>query len=413
VRVSIIIPTTDGPAQVLRLAPLQSAPRSVMRTQQDYRPLPVSAAYQAFTAQGGPLDVAFGMSSLSFDLRLSARVDTGRSWELPVALAHWFQAEGHLVGVDEPELLVWATGALDLDMGVILQDYHLERKLAASLGLLKAAVEKGCRVLVLLPDAAMLPEELESTVALHQVTSVQEAIDIIRPLVEDGARRPSTPSVIQAPKGLSVMRAAVLGSIGIAGLTTLAVFAGFALREAPIPTLPMSDQPIAQAEASRATSDMNEVAVRTQENENEQDATRRSNETAETETAAIASPGLVLLRAKEGESCIDVHFGGANPVRELHTHQREGFSNVSLNRLCAMGLRMPDNATGTWIVKVPEALRSHVTRSERLTEFRLEPGKEHLFRLTADLPADLQLRWQITNSSGETIEVHHMLSALQ
>lgn len=382
-----------------------------MRTQQDYRPLPVSAAYQAFTAQGGPLDVAFGISSSSFDLRLSARVDTGRSWELPVALAHWLQGQGHLVGVDEPELLVWATGALDLDMGVIVQDYHLERKLAASLGLLKAAVEKGCRVVVLLPDAAMLPEELESTVALHQVTSVQEAIDILRPLVEDGARQPSTPSVIQAPKGLSVMRAAVLGSIGIAGLTTLAVFGGFAMREAPVLTLPMSDEPIAQAEASRATSDMNEVAVRTQENE--QDATRSGNENAETETAAIASPDLVLLRAKEGESCIDVHFGGADPVRELYTHQREGFSNVSLNRICAMGLRMPDNATGTWIVKVPEALRSHVTRSERLTEFRLEPGKEHLFRLTADLPADLELRWQIKNSSGETIEVHHMLSALQ
>ena len=410
-RVSIIIPTTDGPAQVLRLASLQSAPRSVMRTQQDYRPLPVSAAYQAFTAQGGPLDVAFGISSSSFDLRLSARVDTGRSWELPVALAHWLQGQGHLVGVDEPELLVWATGALDLDMGVIVQDYHLERKLAASLGLLKAAVEKGCRVVVLLPDAAMLPEELESTVALHQVTSVQEAIDILRPLVEDGARQPSTPSVIQAPKGLSVMRAAVLGSIGIAGLTTLAVFGGIVLREAQVLTLPMSDQPIAQAEASRATSDMNEVAVRTQENE--QDATRSGNENAETETAAIASPDLVLLRAKEGESCIDVHFGGADPVRELYTHQREGFSNVSLNRICAMGLRMPDNATGTWIVKVPEALRSHVTRSERLTEFRLEPGKEHLFRLTADLPADLELRWQIKNSSGETIEVHHMLSALQ
>lgn len=383
----------------------------MMRTQQDYRPLPVSAAYQAFTAQGGPLDVAFGISSSSFDLRLSARVDTGRSWELPVALAHWMQGQGHLVGVDEPELLVWATGALDLDMGVIVQDYHLERKLAASLGLLKAAVEKGCRVLVLLPDAAMLPEELESTVALHQVTSVQEAIDIIRPLVEDGARNPSTPSVIQAPEGLSVMRAAMLGSIGIAGLTTLAVFGGFALREAPVPTLPMSDQPIAQAEASRATSDMNEVAVRTQENE--QDEMRSGNETAETETAAIVSPDLILLRAKEGKSCIDVHFGGADPVRELHANHLYRFSDASLERLCAMGLRMPENATGAWLVKVPDALRSHVTRSERLTEFRLESGEEHLFRLTADLPADLDLRWQITNSSGETIEVHHMLSVLQ
>lgn len=410
-RVSIIIPTTDGPAQVLRLAPLQSAPRSVMRTQQDYRPLPVSAAYQAFTAQGGPLDVAFGISSSSFDLRLSARIDTGRSWELPVALAHWFQAQNHIIAVDGPELLVWATGALDLDMGVIAQDYHLATKLSASLDLLKAAVEKGCRVLVLLPDAAMLPEGLESTVALHQVTSVQEAIDFLRPLVEDGAQKPSTPRVIQAPKGLSVVRVAVLGGIGIVGLTTLAVFGGFAWREEAVLSLPMSDEPIAQAEAVRATLDMNEESVRTPENE--QEATRSTKENAATDTAAIVSPDLILLRAKEGTSCIDVHFGGADPVRELHAHQLNGLSNASLDRLCAMGLRMPESATGAWFVQVPDALRGYVTRSERLTEFRLESGEEHLFRLTADLPADLDLRWQITNSSGETIEVHHMLSVLQ
>jgi hypothetical protein len=396
---------------VLRLAPLQSAPRSVMRTQQDYRPLPVSAAYQAFTAQGGPLDVAFGISSSSFDLRLSARIDTGRSWELPVALAHWLQAKGHILGVDEPELLVWATGALDLDMGVIAQDYHLATKLSASQGLLKAAVEEGRRVLVLLPDSAALPEGLESTVALHQVASVQEAIDFLRPLVEDGAQKPSAPPISQAPKGLSAMRVALLGGIGIVGLTTLSVLGGFAWRDEAVLSLPMSDEPIAQAEAIRTTLDMNEASVRTPEHK--QETTNSTNETAATDTALIISPNLILLRAKEGISCIDVHFGGADPLREQHAYELDGLSKASLDRLCAMGLQMPENATGAWVVQVPEALSRHVTRSERLSEFRLVPGEEHLFRLTADLPAELDLRWQITNSKGETIEAHHILSVLQ
>jgi hypothetical protein len=382
-----------------------------MRTQQDYRPLPVSAAYQAFTAQGGPLDIAFGISSSSFDLRLSTRIDTGRSWELPVALAHWLQAQGHHVGVDEPELLVWATGALDLDMRVIIQDYHLATKLSASTDLLKAAVEKGCRVIVLLPDAATQPEGLDTDAVLHQVTSVPEAIDFLRPLVEDEQQKPAAPRATQTQNGPSSARLSLLGSIGIVCLITLALLGAFAWRDEAALSSPMSDEPIAQAEAVRATFDLRENSIRTPENE--QEATRRTNETAATVSAAIVLPFLILLRAKEGTSCIDVHFGGAVPMRERHAHMLDGLYKASLDRLCAMGLQMPENATGAWAVQVPETLWVHVTRSERLIEFRLVPGEERLLRLTADLPDELDLRWQITDSDGETFNVRHSLSVLQ
>ena len=54
-RVCVIVPTTEGPAPILRLSPLAHAPRSVMRTQDDYRPLPPSGRYHAFVQTGGAL----------------------------------------------------------------------------------------------------------------------------------------------------------------------------------------------------------------------------------------------------------------------------------------------------------------------------------------------------------------------
>ena len=54
-RICVIVPTTEGPATILRLSRLLQAPRSVMRTQDDYRPLPPSARYHAFVQPGGPL----------------------------------------------------------------------------------------------------------------------------------------------------------------------------------------------------------------------------------------------------------------------------------------------------------------------------------------------------------------------
>jgi hypothetical protein len=410
-RISVIIPTTDGPAHVLRLAPLHNAPRSVMRTQQDYRPLPVSAAYQAFTAQGGPLDIAFGISASSFDLRLSGRIDTGRSWELPVALTHWLQAQGHLVGVEKPDLLVWATGALDLDMRVINQDYHLPTKLFASIDLLKAAVEDGCRVVVLLPDAATLPEDMATDAVLHQVTSVLEAIDFLRPIIEDKQQKPAAPRITQEQKKPSVARLALLGSIGIVGLTALAVVAGLAWQDDVALSLPMSDEPIVQAEANRATFNMLENAY--SKPGDEQEGPRTTGASASTDSPATVLPSLILLRPRGGASCIAVHFGGADPARELHTATMGGFDEASLTSLCAIGLQMPEEATGAWIVQVPEALLTYVTRSERLSEFTLVPGEEQLFRLTAGLPVEFGLRWHVTDANGGTFQVRHRLSILQ
>jgi hypothetical protein len=141
-QVCVIVPTTDGPAPILRLTRLAQAPRSVMRTQDDYRPLPPSARYHAFVQVGGALANRIGYGAGQFELMLGGMVETGRSWELPAAIAHWLHEQGHELGTDAPDLLVWATGALDNDLYLLQQDYHLARKLDESAACLQEALRQ-------------------------------------------------------------------------------------------------------------------------------------------------------------------------------------------------------------------------------------------------------------------------------
>lgn len=67
-RVCVTVPTTDGPAPILRLTRLVQAPRSVMRTQDDYRPLPLSGRYHAFVQTGGALANRMGYGAAQFEL---------------------------------------------------------------------------------------------------------------------------------------------------------------------------------------------------------------------------------------------------------------------------------------------------------------------------------------------------------
>ncbi len=408
-RVSVIIPTTNGPAQLLRLAPLHNAPRSVMRTQDDYRPLPVSAAYQAFSTPGGPMDMAFGLKASAFDLRLSARVDSGRSWELPVALAHWLQAQGHELCAEAPDLVVWATGALDLDMGVIAQEYHLPSKLSHSRDLLNAAAAEGQQVVVFLPGSNAPPAGLSGTIALHKVTSFAQAIGALHPCLARVSPQAAAPEASASPThhGRWHGRASA-ALLGVAGLALTAVLAFFGPWDWPgwngrVQAPAASTGPAAPAAA-------NDTAETDTEARPEPSADAdRADEQDLAANAKPVMPALLLLRPDAETSCINVHFGGAEAQQERPAATEDGFEHASLERLCAVGLALPEEAAAALHVTLPETLLPHVMPSDRIAEMTLAPGEERVFALTAQLPDRLDLRWLITDEAGQIHALEHSL----
>ena len=407
-RVSVIIPTTDGPARVLRLAPLQSAPRSVMRTQDDYRPLPVSSAYQAFTEPGGPLDMAFGLRGAAFDLRLSARIDTGRSWELPVALAHWLQAEGHELVAEGADLAVWATAALDLDMDVIAEDYHLAAKLTGSLPLLQGLARDGARILILLPGDVLVPQGLPKNAMIRRVAAVADAAKaleaLLTPEVDGAVASGSAASARSSHAGLWA-----LGGVGLATVAALTLFGPSVWQRQAVGPEPSGDITVASVDAPAG----DDAPLGDAAPDREPGTALEAAASAQTSTVpgADALPSLVLLRPGEGARCIDLHFADADPSRETVSMTAGGFEDAALAGACALGLALPEQAPGGLTIRMPEPLMAHVTRSERQAEFTLAPGEERLFRLVAELPDRLDLTWRVIDRAGVTVEIRHSLTA--
>ena len=65
------------------------------------------------------------MQLVPHELRLSRSFDTGRSWEVPVALAHGLLARGHAIVAEpaEADLILWATGAV-VGLSALLRASH-------------------------------------------------------------------------------------------------------------------------------------------------------------------------------------------------------------------------------------------------------------------------------------------------
>jgi hypothetical protein len=140
--VLVIIPTTAGPLIVRRLTARQALPASCAFAEGDYRPLPWSNDYARLVGPDGPLARRIPeLGKTAYELRISGSFDAGRSWEAPTALAHITVADGDTL-TDDPALaerILWATGAVDLDLNVIPADYALIDKLNRSKTLFESA----------------------------------------------------------------------------------------------------------------------------------------------------------------------------------------------------------------------------------------------------------------------------------
>ncbi|KQT59684.1 hypothetical protein ASG52_20060 [Methylobacterium sp. Leaf456] len=158
----IIIPTTAGPLRLRALTPRPGLPASAAFADGDYRPLPWSADYARLCAAGGPLARLVGREIGPHELRLSGSFDAGRSWEVPVGLAHALAARGHRLVAEpaEADLILWATGAVDLDLAVLPGDYALLDKIERTRALLAEAPQ--ARIAILLPEG---PERTQAEAA--------------------------------------------------------------------------------------------------------------------------------------------------------------------------------------------------------------------------------------------------------
>lgn len=158
--VRVLIPTTEGPTTISNLQRETTAlGESLVVVAGTNKLAHISDAYDAFV--GGPNGVVerhFG--GRAWRLELSRNIDTGRSWEAGVILAHALRNAGRLATGDAPaDLVVWTTGVVEqpaLNIGAV--DY-VDVKLREAIALLGEQVKSGTCVTIAIPRANL--EELD------------------------------------------------------------------------------------------------------------------------------------------------------------------------------------------------------------------------------------------------------------
>jgi hypothetical protein len=335
-RVLVVVPTTGGPLIVRGLKARAGLPTSAAFADGDYRPLPWSGDYARLTGAGGPLARASGSGtagSTAYELRLSRSFDAGRSWEAPVALAHMLIAAGHTI-TDEPEqaqLVLWATGAVDLDLRLIPGDYALLDKIEGSRELFARA--SNAPIACLLPPggdhaaAAALLAELGRTRAVRLLSAgaIPAAAAELFASANGGAAAAAKRGEIPA----SGPRAS-FGWLAAGLAATAAAAAGVVLfvlvMQAPAEQPPETDQNQAVSEPKPEE----KVAVAPPE---------------PAQKAPPEPPPLTLqeLRAPAGRSCRQVLFAAAQPERHPVPLEGDRFAPSRLDKtLCGLAIRARD-----------------------------------------------------------------------
>ncbi len=201
--VHVVVPTTAGPVPILQLRPYPQLAYSTVVTPAYVEDAEVSRAYGLMLQPVGSLGRLLpDMPQGPWVLVLAERLDHGLSWQVPVLCAHVLVARGcRLVPTPgEAQLVVWATGAIALDVAasaraiaIRTEDYAVSRKLDASATLL-APADHGER-LILIP-----PQPRDGNVAatpppgdMRHVSTVGEVADAL-----DGALRGLSPGNAEA-----------------------------------------------------------------------------------------------------------------------------------------------------------------------------------------------------------------------
>lgn len=198
--VGVVIGTTEGPSEVLRIAVEAPGIHSVVCLGMSTEALAISPAYDAFVRRPtGVVERELGHSSYRADV--SARIDNGSSWQLGLYLAHKLMAEGRLASPkDMPDQWIWVSGTLDTDM-VIGPVTGVERKLERSRDWFAERSAEGRAVTIVVPEQSANVLEGAPTgvaaLAKARVIPVLAYLGLDMPGVD--APGPTTPDVASTP----------------------------------------------------------------------------------------------------------------------------------------------------------------------------------------------------------------------
>lgn len=194
-----IVPTTAGAIEIVGLRWSQKIPSSrvVLGNETADQCERWTREYNSLLRPGDPMRTLLGLQEGGgYRLVVSAEIDHGRSWMMPVSAGHFAAARGEALHNDiaRARLLIWSTGAIDFsqpetaaDARVVENDYHLLGKIDHSRALFAAAAHAGAPVLCVLPRgpdaekaAAVLAKVLGGQA--HHVAIAASLADCIAPL---------------------------------------------------------------------------------------------------------------------------------------------------------------------------------------------------------------------------------------
>jgi hypothetical protein len=181
-QVLVLVPTTGDLNRVARIEAYPGLSHSFAVRLGSAERLPITKQYADFTLEGGPL-AALGapVKSGLFRLWLAKDIESGASWQLPVTLAHLVVALGLRLAEapEKADIVLWSTGAVDLDLHIVEHNYMLPAKVRCSKTALQEAVAAGKQIVALVPaceDAAPVRALLEELGAQHyRVENVDNA----------------------------------------------------------------------------------------------------------------------------------------------------------------------------------------------------------------------------------------------
>jgi hypothetical protein len=197
-RVLVLLPTTGALNRVLRIEARPDLPASGVYAQHDFRPLAITADYDALTSKAGPLAaLAPPVEAGAHRLWLAGPIEAGKSWELPVLLAHLIVALGAELAAEPAaaDIVLWSTGAVDLDLHIVEHDYRLRAKADRSKAVLKEAIAAGAQVIALVPageDASVLRDLLIEAGAQGGRVETVDGVGAARIILEQALGHPIT-----------------------------------------------------------------------------------------------------------------------------------------------------------------------------------------------------------------------------
>lgn len=152
--VRVLVPTTEGPATISNLQRETTAlGESLVIVAGTTKLAAISNAYDAFVSgSNGVIEQLFG--GRAWRLELSRNIDTGRSWEAGVFLAHALRNAGRLATGDAPaDVVVWTTGIVEDSALKIGSADYVDVKLREAIASLGELVKRGARVTIAIPRA--------------------------------------------------------------------------------------------------------------------------------------------------------------------------------------------------------------------------------------------------------------------